>query len=182
VAPEPDLVGERIYLRPLGKADATDTYVGWLNDPETTRGLETGSQRETVASVAEYIERYARREDALFLGIFLKKGDRHIGNVKLDPINRRHRNAVLGILIGDPAVRGQGIAPEAVRVLLRHAFGEMGLHRIDLAVAVDNPAAIRSYQKAGFREEGRLRERVRRGEGYVDALWMGILDRDFGAG
>jgi RimJ/RimL family protein N-acetyltransferase len=173
------LMGERIYLRPLTSADATPTYAGWLNDPETTRFMESGRRVETVESIAAYIGKYEGRSDALFLAIVLKNGDRHVGNVKLEPINWTHSSAVLGIMIGAADARGKGIGTEAVRLVLACAFREMKLHRVTLGVTADNEPGIRCYLKVGFKEEGRWREAIRRGNGFVDHVWMGILDREF---
>mgnify|MGYP001769625322 CR=1 FL=1 len=175
----PILMGERIYLSPLTSADATSTYAGWLNDAETTRFMESGRRTETVESIAAYIEKYEGRSDALFLAIVLKDGDRHVGNVKLEPINWTHGGAILGIMIGAAEARGKGMGTEAVRLVLAHAFREMKLHRVTLGVTADNEPGLRCYLKVGFREEGRLREAIRRESGFVDHVWMGILDREF---
>lgn len=173
------LHGQRIYLRPLTRKDATREYAGWLNDRGTTRYMESGRKKETVRSLAKYIERFRIRDDTLFLAIVLKEGDRHIGNVKLEPINWTHRHAVLGIMIGDPAARGKGMGVEAIRILLRHAFGRLKLHRVALGVTGDNLPGIRCYEKVGFKVEGRFRETVLRGCRYVDSLWMAILADEF---
>jgi RimJ/RimL family protein N-acetyltransferase len=174
-----NLTGERIYLRPVVPSDATPSYVGWLNDPETTRYLESGAIRETADSIAAYIQRYQNNPNALFLAIVLKDGDRHVGNIKLEPINWRHQNAILGIMIGDPTARGRGIGCEAIALTLRYCFDVLQLHRVALGVAADNLPGIRCYQKIGFQEEGRLREAIRREHGFVDSHWMAILANEF---
>ncbi len=175
------LEGERVYLRPVVPSDATADYVGWLNDPETTRFLESGAVVETVESISAYIARYQDRSDALFLAIVLKDGDRHVGNLKLEPIDWRHRKATLGIMIGDASARGKGIGTEAVVLALRFAFDRLGLHRVALGVTADNLPGIRCYRKIGFADEGRLRQAILRPHGYVDHLWMGILADEFKA-
>jgi len=174
-----ELVSDQIYLRPVVTTDATRAYVSWLNDPETTRYLESGGIQETVDSIVAYIERYQNRSDALFLAIVLKAGDIHVGNLKLEPINWRHHNAALGILIGAPEARGRGIGGEAIILLLRYSFDVLKLHRVALGVTADNLPAIRCYRKIGFKEEGRLREAIRREHGFVDGFWMGILADEF---
>jgi RimJ/RimL family protein N-acetyltransferase len=176
------VVGDRIYLRPVTEADATPAYVSWLNDPETTRYMESGRRAETVESIREYIARLEGREDARFLAIVLNDGDRHVGNLKLEPINWTHRHAVLGIMIGDPAARGRGVGTAATRLALQYAFSGLKLHRIALGVTADNLPAIRCYEKVGFKTEGRFREAVRREHGYVDSLWMAILADEFARG
>jgi RimJ/RimL family protein N-acetyltransferase len=129
--------------------------------------------------VRAYIASKIGSKDVLFAAIVLKDGDRHIGNIKLEPVNWRHRHAVLGILIGEAMYRGGGFGTEAMRLMATYAFDTMGLHRISLGVTSDNVSAIRCYEKVGLRIEGRLREAVRRDTAYVDQVWMGILDREF---
>ena len=170
--------GDRLYLRPVRLEDATERYVGWLNDPETTRFLETAGP-QTIATVREYIERYQGRKDALFLAIVIREGDSHVGNVKLEPIDWRNRRATLGIMIGEAAARGRGIGTEAIVLVLRFAFEKLRLHRVSLGVTADNEAALRCYRKVGFVEEGRIREANWRDGRWVDGIWMGILDREF---
>ena len=173
------LRGERVHLRPLTEADATAAYVSWLNDPETTRYMESGRRVETVESIREYIRKYEGRTDALFLAIILNEGNVHVGNIKLEPINWTHRHATLGIMIGAPEARGKGLGGEVILLTLAHAFRTMGLHRVDLGVTSDNLPGIRCYRKVGFVEEGRLRESTLRERGYVDVLWMSVLADEF---
>ena len=173
------LVGNRLYLRPVVQSDASASYVNWLNDPETTRYLESGRVKESQESLKAYIRRYIDREDALFLAILLKENDLYVGNIKLEPINWRHQNAILGIMVGAPEARGKGIGSEAILLLLRYCFEVLDLHRVGLGVTADNEAAIRCYQKIGFKKEGQIRAAVRRENGYVDNYSMGILKEEF---
>lgn len=183
-APNPaefPLRGKRIHLRPLTEADATAAYVGWLNDPETTKYLESGRREETVESIRDYIRKYQGRTDALFLAIVLNEGNIHVGNIKLDKIDWTHRHATLGIMIGAAEARGKGLGVEVIVLALRHAFHTMKLHRVDLGVTEDNLPGLQCYRKIGFVEEGRLRESTLRERGYIDVLWMSVLSHEFDA-
>ncbi|MBU0677862.1 MAG: GNAT family N-acetyltransferase [Verrucomicrobia bacterium] len=173
------LEGERVYLRRIAMSDATPEYARWLNDPDTTRYMESGRHEETIKSLRQYIVKYENRNDVLFLAVVLKDGDRHIGNVKLEPVNKVHNNALLGIMIGDADARGKGYGSEAILLTLQHAFDVLGLHRVALGVTADNERAIKCYENLGFREEGRLRENVNRQSHYVDGVWMGMLEQEF---
>ena len=77
--------GNGIYLRVLEESDASARYAGWLNDPEVTRHLD--SCGGTLESVKEYIAGKSTSEISVFFGIFLSRKDRHIGNVKLEPVD-----------------------------------------------------------------------------------------------
>lgn len=172
--------GDRVYLRRVTLADATPRYASWLNDPETTRYLESGRREETADSLRAYIARHLDRDDVLFMAVVLNTDDSHIGNIKLEPVDHKNRSAVLGILIGAKGQRARGIGTEAMTLALRYAFESLRLHRVSLGVTSDNLPAIHCYEKVGFRHEGCLREAIRRDDGFVDHLWMGILAHELG--
>lgn len=141
--------GDRIYLRKLTEKDATPRYASWLNDPEVNRYLET--KKATVEGLKRYIKEKNASLTCLFFGIFLKENHKHIGNIKLEPIDWKNRKATLGILIGDKEHRGKGLGTEAVKSLADWALDGLKLNEINLGVIPENTAAIRAYEKAGFR-------------------------------
>ena len=175
----PFLIGATVYLRPIVQADVNDKYASWINDPETNRYLETGRFPTTLAALADFVQRCQNRNDVIFLAIMTKDGDRHIGNIKLEPINWVHRNGIVGIMIGERDSRYKGAGTEAMFLLMRHAFEKLNLHRVGLGVASDNEPGIKSFIKVGFKEEGRLREAIWRSQHYVDHVWMGLLANEF---
>ena len=71
--------------------------------------------------------------------------------------------------------RGTGLGTAIFAALLPWAFEERGAHRVWLDVYVENTRARRLYERAGFREEGRLRESVRGPAGYRTLILMSIL-------
>lgn len=85
----------------------------------------------------------------------------------------------LALGIGRAEDRGKGLGREMLFLLLRYAFWELGLHRVSLDVVAYNTDAIRLYEAAGFRREGRLREDVYRDGKRYDRLFMGILRREW---
>ncbi|HEX3692594.1 MAG TPA: GNAT family protein [Solirubrobacteraceae bacterium] len=87
----------------------------------------------------------------------------------------RYRHATIDLFL-DPCVHGRGIGTEALRLLVEHLTRERGHHRLTIDPAADNPAAIRSYEKAGFRAVGVMRRYEHRGgEDYRDALLMELV-------
>jgi diamine N-acetyltransferase len=75
--------------------------------------------------------------------------------------------------------RGKGLAEEASRLLLRFAFGTLGLHRVFLQVNVTNQSAISLYRRLGFVEEGILRGAVFADGRFVDRLLLSMLAHEF---
>jgi aminoglycoside 6'-N-acetyltransferase len=88
----------------------------------------------------------------------------------------KYRHANIDVFL-DPAFHGQGVGTEAVRRVVRLLIDERGHHRITIDPAAENAAAIRAYEKAGFKRVGVMRqyERDTGGEGWHDALLMELL-------
>jgi ribosomal-protein-serine acetyltransferase len=77
------------------------------------------------------------------------------------------------------AEQGRGTMTEAVRALVDHAFGAWGLHRVEIAAAVDNARSRAIPERLGFREEGVRREAERHGERYLDVVVYAMLAGDW---
>lgn len=88
----------------------------------------------------------------------------------------KYRHAGIDLFI-DPALHGHGIGTEAVRRVVRLLIDERAHHRITIDPACANGAAIRAYEKVGFRRVGIMRkaERNAGGDGWHDALLMELL-------
>ncbi|HHT91656.1 MAG: GNAT family protein [Bacillota bacterium] len=80
-----------------------------------------------------------------------------IGEIELDHIAWRSGEAELKVHIFDAEMHNHGHGSDAVMTLLGQAFLRMNLNRVYLRVLASNKKAVRCYEKAGFRKEGRLR-------------------------
>ena len=87
--------------------------------------------------------------------------------------------ATLGIVIGEKEYWGKGYGTEAVKTMLRYAFHELGLNRVELETYSFNPRAQRCYERAGFRREGVRRGALYRDGKFHDIIIMGILREEF---
>lgn len=85
----------------------------------------------------------------------------------------KYRHAGIDLFL-DPRWHGRGVGTEAVRRVLRHLVEDLGHHRVTIDPATDNLAAIRAYEKVGFRRVGIMRQAERDvgGGGWHDALLM----------
>ena len=104
---------------------------------------------------------------------------RLLGEARLDALDRHDARARLAIGFFDPNKLGKGLGREAVRLVLAHAFGTLGLHRVSLRVVAYNTRAIRCYSACGFVVEGREREAALVGGERHDDIMMGVLAREF---
>ena len=168
------LRGDRVVLRPLEAGDLR-RCVKWFSDPEVIRFLGR-STPVTLAEEERWFHDYQRRgEDQIFA---IEVEGRHIGNLGLHRIDRIHRKAEVGIVIGEPEFWSKGIGTDAMRVALRYAFGPLEVNKVSLEVLEYNARAIHAYEKLGFRREGVHREDVYKDGRFVDVVRMSLLARE----
>jgi aminoglycoside 6'-N-acetyltransferase len=92
-----------------------------------------------------------------------------------------YRHAGMDLYV-DPTLRGRGVGPDAVRTLARHLLTDHGHHRLVIDPAADNLAAIRAYEKVGFKPVGIMRAYERGTDGtFHDGLLMDLLADDLTA-
>jgi RimJ/RimL family protein N-acetyltransferase len=167
------LESERLVL---GKADAADaeTILRWRNDPDLKR--LTGPAAFTPVHDVDLED----SADKVQFAIRERATDSLLGWAALQDISWTNRVADLSVYLGEAGNRRQGLGPEAISIVLRYGFDELNLHRIQLQVVSYNAAAIRAYEKLGFRKEGILREYGQRDGERFDLLQYGILVDEFG--
>lgn len=170
----PFLIGGKLYLRPLEPSDLDGPYLGWLNDPATTRFLETGRFPTTRTALEDALRTSGNRMDQFMLAIVDRRTDKHVGNIKLGPINWVHRYGSLGILLGNPAYRGKGYGREAIELALQHAFTQLGLQKVTAGAYGDHAACLALFKGLGFSVEGCLRSHLYREGRYYDKIVMGL--------
>lgn len=142
----------RFLLRPLTVADVSERYLSWLLEGRTQRFISGARGDNNMDELRAYVAQRETRDDVLFLGIFTHDGT-HIGNIKYEPIDRASAVAVVGILIGESAWRGHGVAGEVMSASAYWLRDNRGIHTIVLGVDRDNRPGIRAYEKLGFVEE-----------------------------
>ena len=172
--------GELVALRTLEESDIP-LLKHWINDPEVTETLAARYPFSTATEQQWYEKNTAPGfERALFI-IVTGDGGIPIGSCDLTLGLAENRDAELGIMIGEKSYWNRGYGTDAVRTLVRFAFEEMNLNRIQLEVFDFNARAIRAYEKVGFQREGTLREAHYQRGAYLDVELMSILRRDWDA-
>ncbi len=173
------LYGESTRLRAIEREDIP-TFVRWFNDPEVRRYLMMYAPM-SHAQEERWFEEMLQRNDGFLYAIEARVEDgwHHIGNVGLEQVDWKNRRATLGIVLGEKTYWGKGYGTDAARVMLRFAFCELNLHRVELETFSFNPRAMRCYEKLGFKPEGIRREALYRDGCYHDAHTMSILRYEF---
>ena len=177
----PALEGARVALRPVTAADVGPLYLGWLNDPEINRFLDSRHRESSEDSVRAFVDRVTARDGDYLFAIRLAPDGRHIGNVRLGPIRAEHRLAELSLYIGDRAAWGRGYGGETVALVTRFAFEALHLNKTIGRSYAANEASIRAFLRAGYRQEGRLRAHYLLDGKPMDLVVMGCTAGDYRA-
>jgi diamine N-acetyltransferase len=176
------LTKEKIRLRAVERDDLP-RFVTWLNDPEVRQGLAIYQPMSQAQEEGWYENTLKQpvQEQPLVIEIDTPQGWTAIGNLSLMNLDWHTRSAEVGIFIGEKSYWSQGYGRAAMEILLEHAFLSINLHRIYLRVFETNPRAIRSYEKAGFQHEGRLRAAHYQNGQFIDVILMSVLRPDWDA-
>ncbi len=173
--------GKLVRLAPLTREDV-DVFAPWFSDPEFIRFMFPHVLRPmSYEDEVEWYENMRKDKDRYIFGIRTREDDKIIGNCGLFDFNWSSRHAEFGIGIGDKAYWGRGYGSDATRILMRYAFDELNLNRVELSVYDFNVRARSAYEKVGFVHEGTRRQAIFREGAYHDVHVMGLLRADWRA-
>ncbi len=169
--------GEHVRLKAIDP-DKAEWYARCFHDSEFARLL--GTRPVTPLSLQHAKDELTEAPKPHWFPFFFhaRADDRLLGMVDLEVL-WTHRNAWVGIGLGQRADWGQGYGSDAMRLILRYGFMELNLRRVTLSVFGYNPRALRSYENVGFVLEGRQRQRIARDGQWHDVLFMGILKEEW---
>jgi RimJ/RimL family protein N-acetyltransferase len=173
----PFVIGDKVYLRPLERADGP-LFVEWLNHPDIQR-MTLRARPLNLQDEEEFVDRVRVSTSDVSLLIVARADDRPVGVLGLHQIDWRSRQAAFGITIGQAADWNQGYGSEATRLIVDHAFATMNLNRVWLQVIEYNERGIHVYEKIGFKKEGLLRQEHYREGRYWNTWLMAILREDW---
>ncbi|MEJ7753983.1 MAG: GNAT family protein [Candidatus Limnocylindrales bacterium] len=169
-----EVVGRRIVLR-RHRAENLAVVSRWYRDPEVARLTRYQTRPMPREEVERFFQTRLLGPDSVAYAIHVRLTDRLIGLTTFSSLDPDNGSVLFHITLGERDVWGQGYGTEAASLMLAHAFERLGLHRVGLSVFSFNERAIRSYEKAGFRIEGRLRDAIARDGRYWDEIQMGAL-------
>ena len=165
------LRGRNIVLRPL-RADDTERVAGMQAEPGVARWWGPPNKAE--------LRRQADGSDDEAKALAIEREGELAGLIQYHEENEPDfRHAGIDIFLAERA-QGRRLGTDAVQTLVRYLIDERGHHRLTIDPAADNAAAIRAYEKVGFRTVGVMREYWRSPDGvWRDALLMDLLAREF---
>jgi RimJ/RimL family protein N-acetyltransferase len=174
--PSPPLAGDVVLLRPWREADLPDIVLAF-GDPVMQR-FSWRTARYTETDARDY---FAKQDEARLRGegldfALVEPRDQNVvlGAVSLYEVRLDHGCAAVGYWLA-PEARGRGAATDAVGLLARWAFAELGLARLELTCGPDNGPSQHVAERCGFSREGLLRSHVPFKGARRDSVIYGLL-------
>lgn len=165
-----NILGKNILLRAI-EADDLHALHRWSNDPEVQYGLGGWHFPLSKASLQNWVSSFRHDSDDQRF-VIEARGAGSIGLVTLTAINWKDRNGFHGILIGERDQRGKGFAADAIVSIMRYAFEELGLQRLDTSIVEYNtPSLALHIDKCGWTKEGQKEQAVFR----KNRFWANIM-------
>ncbi len=174
--------GKLVRLVAFDPDVSAEAYSRWSLDSEFQRLYDSDmcrlwSQDKARGRMEKALA--AEKPDLFVFMIHTLESGRLIGEIGLEDIQYSHGDVFVSIGVGEREFWGKGYGTDAMQVVLRFAFTELNLRRVSLDVFEYNPRAQRSYEKAGFAVEGRMRKVVMREGERWDVIFMGILREEW---
>ena len=148
------LPNKLLTLKVLSQKDVSDEYVSWLNDYEVGRFTERKYAKYNKERVIAFVnDKFNSNTDLLF-GIFFDI--RHIGNIKLGPIDFNHKVSDISFFIGDKEMWGKGLMTQVIDFVVDLAFKEVGggLDKVTAGAYANNIGSIKTLEKTDLLQRG----------------------------
>lgn len=176
--------GTEVGLRPLRMSD----HVAWSElraasrshlTPFEPQWAESELSRASFRLRVRIHQREMTDDTGYAFGIFSLSGNALVGGISLSNVRRGvTQSAELGYWLGRPYT-GHGYMTQSVRLIVAHAFGALGLHRVEAATLPHNAPSIRVLERNGFKREGEARSYLKIDGRWQDHLLFGLIEDDF---
>ncbi len=168
----------------LREIERKDIHIinSWRNKKELIDQLGATFRYINIDVDVSWYDNYMNNRNSNVRCVIIEEDcDDIIGLVSLTGINQLNQSAEFHIMIGDGDNQGKGAGYFAVNEMLKHAFNNLNLHRIELTVLVSNERAQKLYEKVGFIKEGMLRQAYYKNGKFVDVYSYAILKEEYEA-
>lgn len=172
-----NILGKCVTLRAMQKRDM-ELICNMFNDPELEDAVVGWAFPLSLEQQNKWFENNLC-DNCNFRFIIETPDDGAVGVATLINIDWKNRHAEHGIKLANKERRSKGIGTDSVMAIMRYAFDELGMNRLDGSWFSDNTASKGMYMKCGWREEGIKREYVYKRGVYRDLVEVGILASDY---
>ncbi|MDI6784549.1 MAG: GNAT family protein [bacterium] len=171
------MIGKKVYLRPVEVADI-DLFCRCVNNPEVRDSFFIAFPSNRVRQ-EEFIRSLYKEKDLVIFTIVTKAQNIPVGHTAFHRVDFVSRSATYAIIISDAKYWGKGYGSEVTQLMVEYGFQTLGLNRIQLHVWSENIAGLKAYERAGFKQEGLLRQAMFHEGKFCDFYVMSILREEY---
>lgn len=171
-----NIYGKKVILRAMEKEDCK-LIREMFNDPEIENLVVGWAFPLSQYAQEKWFE--AHYNDKNFRFIIETQEDGAVGIATLTDIDWKNRMAYHGIKLAQASCRGKGIGTDTVMAIMRYAFDELGLNRLNGSWFPENVSSKKMYMKCGWKEEGVRRNYIYKHGHYRDLIETGVLATDY---
>jgi len=148
--------GEKVVLRPM-TVDEIPIFYQWATQSDATPFWYGNLYGDHVPTYEKFTRDWKRyyfdgSEPEKGRCFIILVGDRAIGQVNYNDINRENNSVGLDIIIAEDVDTGKGYGTDALKTLVKYLFQNMNIQLCEIGAITRNPRAIRAYEKAGFKK------------------------------
>jgi RimJ/RimL family protein N-acetyltransferase len=166
--------GGGVAISPALPDDIGNLFL-WINDANAAQS-DMPYRPVDCLMFKDWLDHQSKQNAQVLFIIRTLKPARAVGFVMFKNLSPVFRAAELGVRIGDESDRGKGHGTAAVVLALQYAWDTLNLRRVWLTVFAGNERAIASYRRAGFEQEGVMRQAAFAGGAWVDVMMMAALN------
>ena len=172
-----NIYGKKVVLRAIEIEDS-ELIIDMFNDPEIENMVGGWAFPISLFEQKKWLELHNSDQTAVRFVIDTKE-DGAVGVFTLTNIDWKNRRAEIGIKLASKGNRSKGYGTDAIMSIMRYAFDELGLHRLDAGRLAMNQASAHTLAKCGFVEEGVKRDYIYKGGKYRDYVEASILADEY---
>ena len=148
------LENKLIGLRSIKEEDIKGGYADWFNDEEVCKYNSHHKFPMAETALVDFVKNSNLSQSSITLAVEEKESGRHIGNISLQQIDMLNRQAEIAFIFGEKDLWNKGYATMAAKLMIEHAFKELGMNRIYFGTAENNIGMRRVGEKLNFHRGG----------------------------
>jgi len=167
----------KIKLRELSLSDVNETYQEWMNDSEIFKFSKQSNKIHSLKEIKEFVlgKKKSKSEFLYKILIYENKKNKHVGNIKLGPINFENKTADISYFIGEKNYWDRGITTKAIKEIINLAKKKFKLKKLQAGHWEKNIASRKVLLKNKFKLEGILKSQIQTKKGRVDRYLYGLI-------
>jgi len=160
-----EIKGSKVLLRNVVYNDCNEEYLSWLENPKVNQYLETRWEKQNLYKIKSFVDLMTNSSDSVLFAIVELSTNKHIGNLKIGPINNNHKYADISYFIGETSSWGKGYASEALLMATEYAINILNLDMLVAGVYGNNLGSQKVLEKIGYKLSGVFTKQLINSEG-----------------